>query len=219
MKKFFAVASIVIASIVLNGCVLGGAGGSTTSNAGANAASGLLTSVLTSNGTQVVGTLLNTLLTGSSASKASIQGTWTYSAPKVVFESQNILAQLGSTVASNKIESTLGSQLKKMGFSAGKSTLTLNSDNTCVLTLSNKTANGTYTYDPKTSTLTLSGALGLANTSCTCTVNGNELYMLYDADKLLTVATAMSTKTSSASTLSSLLGSYNGMKLGWTMTK
>ena len=217
MKKIFALASIVIAGLIMNSCAIGGTSGNNASTT--DAASSLLTSVLTSNGTQAVGTLLNTLLTGSSASKGSIQGTWTYSAPKVVFESQNILAQLGSTVASSKIESTLGSQLKKMGFTAGKSTITLNADNTCVFALSNKTANGTYTYDAKSSTLTLSGALGLANMSCTCTLNGDELYMLFDADKLLSIATAMSAKTSSTSSLSSLLGNYSGMKLGWAMTK
>ena len=38
-----------------------------------------------------------------------------------------------------------------------------------------------------------------------------------DADKLLAVATSLSTK--STSTLSSLLQSYSGLKLGWAMSK
>jgi Zn/Cd-binding protein ZinT len=164
-----------------------------------------------------VGTGLSTLLKGRSASATSNQGTWTYSAPKVVFESQNVLAQLGSSVASSKIESTLKSQLTKMGFKAGKTTITLNEDKTCVFSLNGKTANGTYTYDPNTSLLTITGALGVTSTTCHCTLNGSELYMLFDADKLLNVATSLGSK--STSTLGSLLQSYTGLKLGWAMTK
>ena len=221
MKKFFTLASLVLASMTFNSCGLGTTGTTpaTTSQTATNAAGSLLTSVLTGTGTNVVGTVLSTLLNGSSASASSIQGTWTYSAPKVVFESQSILAQLGSSVASSKIESTLKTQLTKMGFKAGKSTITLNEDKTCVLALNGKTVNGTYTYNSSTSTLTITGALGMTNTSCTCTVNGNELYMLFDADKLLAIATAMSSATATTSTLSSLLSSYSGLKLGWAMTK
>ena len=218
MKKIFSVAIIAIASLAMNSCAIGGAGSTTsTASTGANVASNLLTTVLTGDGGSVVGTVLNSLISGSVASKSSIQGTWVYSGPKVVFESENILAKLGSAVASNKIESTLGSQLKKIGFTAGKSTLTLNSDNTCVLTLSGKTMNGTYTY--KNNVLTIQGALGLANMNCTCTVNGNELYMLYETDKLLSLATGLAAASSTTSTISSLLGNYNGMKMGWAMTR
>ena len=228
MKKFFTLAAIVLASMTFNSCGVGATG----SSSGINPAAAILTgglagknnssqvaSVLTGTGQNVVGTVLSTLLNGSTASASSIQGTWTYTAPKVVFESQSILAQLGSSVASSKIESTLKTQLTKMGFKAGKTTITLNEDKTCVFTLNSKAANGTYAYDPNSSVLTITGALGVASTSCYCTLNGGELYMLFDADKLLTVASTMSAAASTTSTLSTLLSSYNGLKLGWALTK
>lgn len=220
MKKIFSLAAIVMASLTLNSC--GGLGGSalgTGALAGSANNGGLLTSVLTGAGTNVLGTVLGTLLQGSTASAKSIVGTWTYSQPKVVFESNSVLAQIGSSVASSKIESTLSSQLQKLGFKSGKSTLTLNEDKTCTFALSGKTINGTYTYDASSNLLTITGGMGFANMSCTCTMNGNELYMLYDADKLLTAATSMSSAVGSASTLSSLLSNYNGLKLGWTMVQ
>lgn len=228
MKKIFSLAAIVLASMTFNSCGMGTTGSTAATNlatavltgqAANNGGSSLLTSVLNGAGQNVVGTVLSTLLKGSSASATSIQGTWTYSAPKVVFESQNVLAQLGSSVASSKIESTLKSQLTKMGFKAGKTTITLNEDKTCVFSLNGKTANGTYTYDPNTSLLTITGALGVTSTTCHCTLNGSELYMLFDADKLLSVATTMSAAAASTATLSSLLSSYSGLKLGWALTK
>ena len=57
----------------------------------------------------------------------------------------------------------------------------------------------------------------MAQMTCTVSVQGNQLYMLFEADKLLAVATSLSSKT--ASSISSLLGSYSGLKLGWVMTR
>lgn len=233
MKKSIFGATIVVVSITLAACSMPSSTKQATTNAatevisaavlgnGASAGStagSVLTSVLSSEGTNVLGTVLGSLL-GSKTSQNSIVGTWTYAQPKVVFDSENILAKLGSSVASSKLESTLTNQLKKMGFTAGKSTLTLNSDNSCVFALSGKSLNGTYTYNPSTSQLTIQGALGVTSVTCTCNVVANQLYMLFDADKLLSIATSVASATSTTSTLSSLLSNYSGLKLGWAMAK
>ena len=57
--------------------------------------------------------------------------------------------------------------------------------------------------------------------TCTAAVKNGELYMLHDADNLLSLATKLSSssKNTTLSTLSTLLGSYSGLKLGWTMKK
>ena len=233
MRKSFISATLAVATIVLAGCGMPSTTKQTTASVasdvisaavlgnGASAGStagGILTSVLSSEGTNVLGTVLGSLL-GSKTSQNSIVGTWTYAQPKVVFESENILAKLGSSVASSKLESTLTAQLKKMGFTAGKSTLTLNSDNTCVFGLNGKTLNGTYTFNPSTSQLTINGARGVGSVTCTCNIDANQLYMIFDADKLLGIASSVASATSTTSTLSSLLSNYSGLKLGWAMNK
>ena len=191
----------------------------TTKGTGTGLPSGLLGSTLTGNsGNGLLGTVLSNLLS-TKTSESSLVGTWTYSAPKVVFESENVLAKLGGAVASNKVEDTLGKYLKKIGMSSGKSQLTLNKDKTCAFTYKGKTVNGTYSYNTSTSKLTIMGALGVSNMTCTATVNGNELHMLFDADKLLAVMTGLGSSLSQTSTISVLLKNYNGMQLGWTMTK
>ena len=157
------------------------------------------------------------VLGGNTTSKQTLVGSWTYYGPKVVFESENILSQIGGQVLSSNLEQKLGTQLSKMGFSAGKSALTLNNDGTCTLTLGSKTLNGTYTYDANSHKMTLTDVLGLGQMTCTVSVQNGQLMMLFDADKLLSVATSISSK--STSTLASLLQSYTGLKLGWAMSK
>jgi len=223
MKKLRSIAAIVAASLTLASCGLGTTGQTAgTSNTGTDLTSALAGSLLggslqqSSTGTGLLGTLLSSLL-GNTTSQQTLVGTWTYYGPKVVFESENILSQIGGQVVSNNLEQKLGTQLTKMGFTAGKSVLVLNSDKTCTLTIGTKTLSGTYVYDSSTNKLTMTSILGVGQMTCTVSVQGNQLYMLFDADKLLTVATSLSAK--SASTLSSLLKNYTGLKLGWVMTK
>ena len=210
MKKTFILCSALCAMMALTGC-----GAGTTKNA---TTSQLLQSL---NNTNVQSTLTNVIseLLKTKTSEADINGTWTYAEPKIVFESDNILNQLGASVASSKLESMLSKQLEKIGLSEGKSTLELKSDKTYNFTMGKKTYSGTYTYDAASSKLVLQGSLGLSTLNCTATVKGNELYMLFEADKLLTFATGIAGTSSTLSTLSTLLKSYNGLKLGWTMKR
>ena len=55
--------------------------------------------------------------------------------------------------------------------------------------------------------------------TCTATVSGNELHMLFDADKLLNVMTGLGSSLTTNATLSTLLKSYNGMRLGFKLKK
>ena len=206
MNKFKSFAAIIAASLTFASCGLGTTG-TTTNDSNAT---------LQQAGTDLLGTVLSSIL-GNTTSQQSLVGSWTYYGPKVVFESENILSQLGGQVISSNLEQKLGTQLSKMGFSAGKSKLTLNNDGTCTLTLGSKTLNGTYTYDVNSHKLMLTDVLGLGQMACTASVQSGQLMMLFEADKLLAVATSISSK--STSTLSSLLQSYTGLKLGWAMTK
>lgn len=225
MKKICSFAAIVAASLTLASCGLGTTGTTTTTGTTASSTTSAVSSLLgttgssllsSTTGSNLVGTLLSSIL-GNTTSQQTLVGTWTYSGPKIVFESENILSSLGGQVVSSNLESKLGTQLGKMGLTAGKSVLTLNADGSCTFSLSNKTLSGTYVYDASTNKLTLTGIFGLGQMTSTVSVQGNQLYMLFDADKLLNVATSLSSN--STSTLSSLIKNYTGLKLGWSMTK
>lgn len=218
MKRNLSILSLVLFSIVLSSCQAFNYQKDTKTDA-----SSLLDNALAGNTSQtttdLLGRVLSYLLYGNTISQDNIIGTWTYSSPKVIFESENILAKLGSDVASDKIEQTLGDQLSRIGFAKGKTTLTFNKDNTCSFTYGSRKYPGTYKFDASANRLTITDAFGVGNVKCTACKNGNELYLLFDSNKVLSVLNTLSNSSLGNATAASVLGNYKGLKLGWSMTK
>lgn len=225
MKKIGVFAAVVAACVSFTSCSMlgssaaGAAANALLANSNGTAAGSNVNSSLVQGGGNILGSLLSTLLGGATTSQQSILGTWTYKAPEVRFESENLLSQVGGTVVSSKIQSTLDGQLSKLGMKAGQSTFTFNQDGTVEISLGSKKTTGKYTYDSKNKTITMTGAMGLTNATCTVAVTGNVMYMLFDSSKLLSIASSLSGASGATGSLASLLGNYNGMKLGWSMTK
>ena len=214
MKKIHIPVLVIFACMTLGSCGFGTTG---TANSVPSTIS-QENSLGTTSGS-ILGSVLSQLFSGATTNAETIIGTWSYSSPKVVFESENILAQLGSSVVSNKIESQFDAQLKKYGFNPSVTKFTFNKDNTCSFSVGGKTIPGTYTFDATSKKMTVTGALGIGTITCTTSITGNQMYMLFDADKVLSVAGSLSAASTKTSTLSSILQNYSGLKLGWTMTK
>ena len=218
MKKNLSIYVFILSVVLLSSCQAFNYQKDTKTDA-----SSLIDNALSGNTSQtttdLLGRVLSYLLYGNTISQDNIIGTWKYSSPKVIFESENILAKLGSDVASDKIEKSLGNQLSKIGFTQGKTSLTFNKDNTCSFTCGSRTYPGTYKFDASANKLTITDALGVGHVKCTACKNGNELYLLFDSNKVLSVITALSNSPIGNSTASSVLGNYKGLKLGWSMTK
>lgn len=220
MKHKALFTAIIAVSLTLNGCIMPGAAGTgTTAGTGAqNTTSDVLGAVL--------GSLLGQILT-SSLTEQSIVGTWTYQQPDVRFESENLLAKAGGEVAAASIEQKLNAYLSKVGISKGVTTYTFNQDKTFSISTSGKViASGTYTFDNSSKKLKMQGSLGIFNQTCTAGMDGTNLCLLYDADKLLTMVNTVGSTLGKASnnttvnTITALLGSnYKGMKLGFQLSK
>ena len=152
----------------------------------------------------------------------SLEGTWNYVGPDCKFESENLLAQVGSEIAAQKVETEMSSILSKIGFKEGVSYV-FNSDGTYTSTVNGHTTQGTYTYDSNTNELTLKTTLGVTfNATVSKSVeNSNNISLLFNADKLMSLAQTVSSalKSSSTSTLSTILGQYDGMKIGFELTR
>lgn len=212
MKKTTLCAAILAASLSLSSCGTPGTTGTTTQNTTAEAVSGLLGSLL--------GGLLSSTMT-----EQTLIGTWTYQAPEVRFESENLLAKAGGEVAAASIEQKLATYLAKVGITKGATTYTFNSDKTFSIQTGNRTiSTGTYTFDANNKVLKMQGTLGLMNQTCTVGMDGTNLCLLYDADKMLTAVNALGSflgkSSSTLGSITSVLGSnYNGMKLGFQMAK
>ena len=151
-------------------------------------------------------------------SSTQILGTWAYQEPAVMFTSSNALKSAAGAVASSSIESKLQSYLSKAGIKKGNLTITFDSDKNFAIKKSGKTVrSGTYTISGNDITLTFNGK----SKPCKVTpqLDNGSLVIVMDATTLKTFLTNVAGNFSSLSTITSLLNSYDGMKLGIRMSK
>lgn len=152
------------------------------------------------------------------ADKNSIVGTWEYSEPAIVFQSDNLLTKAGASLAAKKLESQLQTQFNKYGIKSGALTITFNSDGTFSQTLGTKTMNGQWKV--KSSKLYIT-YLGVRTIEITTQISGNKLQFVANANKLLALMKTMGSASSNTNikTITSLMKSVNGMQAGITLVK
>ena len=152
------------------------------------------------------------------ADKNSIVGTWEYSEPAIVFQSDNLLTKAGASLAAKKLESQLQTQFNKYGIKSGALTITFNSDGTFCQTLGTKAMNGQWKV--KSSKLYIT-YLGVRTIEITTQISGNKLQFVTNANKLLALMKTMGSASSNTNikTITSLMKSVNGMQAGITLVK
>jgi hypothetical protein len=167
---------------------------------------------------EVASTLTSVFSPDKQATADNIIGTWTYTEPAIVLQSDNALTNAAAKIASGKIEKKLQTYLTQYGIKPGALIITFNEDGTFVETLNKKTSKGKWTVKNSKLQLTISG---IKVPSVTTQLNGKNLMFVTDATKLLNLFKALG-KTSNNSTLSSvtsLMKGINGMQVGVTLTK
>lgn len=180
------------------------------------------TTATTDNSSSAQGGLLSavsSLFGGSSASTETLAGTWKYTQPAVVFESSDALKSLGGKLASAAVEKKLQTELQKYGITKGKFKMTFDKDGNFTQTVGTKTVSGTYKLSGKNVVLTY--ASGLQQLVGKTELDGNNLLIVMDASKFMKYAGSLGKLTGNAtlSTLSSILGSYDGMQVGLRFAK
>lgn len=199
---------------------------STTSNAG-SAIAGILGAVMggssnssSSAGSSIINGILNNVIGSGIFSKQELCAhTWKYSKPGCAFTSENLLAQAGGEIAANKVEEKLGEYYSKFGFSGSNTYFTFNADGTFAAKIDGKSWQGNYTFDEKTHAIQMKGLILSMSGYATKTANG--ISLLFDQKKLLNlIKTIGSLKGSSTlSALGTIANNYDGMRVGFEMTK
>ena len=206
---------------------------STTTNSGYSAGSvvagvlgGLLgggtTTGSSSTGSSIINGILNNVIGSATFSQADLCAhTWKYSKPGCAFTSENLLAKAGGEIAANKIEEDLSKYYNKFGFSKSNTYFTFKTDGTFAAKIDGKSWNGTYTFDEKTHAIQLKGLLLSASGFATRTTNG--ISLLFEQKKLLTLVKTLSklnlTGSTTMSAVSSIVDNYDGVRIGFEMTK
>lgn len=152
---------------------------------------------------------------------ATIVGAWSYAGPACRFESDDVLSKVGGEAASSAVEEKLESVYATLGMNTIR--YTFNEDNTCSYTLKGKTVEGTYTFDAEAKTLTITTGRLKVKTVAHVVTLGENMSFVFKADKLMsilkTITGAASKVNSTAATLNSLAGNYDGLMLGFELKK
>ena len=202
------------------------AASSNTSSTIANVLGGLLgaatgnTSGSTSSAGSIIGGLLNNVIGSGTFSKEDLCAhTWKYSKPGCAFTSENLLAKAGGEIAASKVEEKLSTYYNKFGFSSSNTQFTFTTDGNFSAQIDGKPWQGSYTFDEKTHAIQLKGLLLSASGYATKTTNG--ISLLFDQKKLLNLIKMLSAfkGSSTLSAVGTIANSYDGMRVGFEMTK
>lgn len=153
-------------------------------------------------------------------SENTIVGTWVYSEPAILFQSDNVLTQVGAKLTAEKIENTLKTKLAVYGIKEGAMSFTFKEDGTFTEMLSTKQLTGKWAIKDDQLKLTY-GTYRQKTISITTQLEGNQLLFVTDASKLLDMFKTMTSKSTNTSmtTLNTLMKSVSGMKVGLTLVK
>lgn len=171
---------------------------------------------------QDLGSLLTGLkdnLVGDKLTDAqSVVGTWKYVAPECVFESDDVLAKAGGEALAVKAEQDLSSLYEKTGMDGV--VYEFSDDGNFVCTVGKAVSRGTYTFDSAAKTLMMTTRLGLKMEASVAVV-GQEMRLMFNADKLLSAVGALSGYASKMGELgkavSAVAENYDGLKLGFRL--
>lgn len=198
----------------------------TTSNAG-SAVAGILGAVLGGNsnssssaGSSIINGILNNVIGSGTFSKQDLCAhTWKYSKPGCAFISENLLAKAGGEIAANKVEEKLGEYYSKFGFSGSNTYFTFKTDGTFAAKIDGKSWQGNYTFDEKTHAIQMKGLILSMSGYATKTTNG--ISLLFDQTKLLNLIKTMGALkgSSTLSAIGTIANNYDGMRVGFEMTK
>ncbi len=206
------------------GALKGSGSSSTTSSSGSSSSSS--SSQSSSSGlSSILGTLGQTIQNATASTSFSLDdlvGTWNYSSPAVSFDSSDALKNIGGAAVSTQIEKKLATYYKKLYLN--NVTLTVDSSYNFTMKLKWGSLSGTVTKGDSDGTLVFNfsaSSYNIGSINSRATKSGNQLNITFDAEKLMSLVQTVSklTSNSTVSTVSNLLSSYDGIYIGFKMTK
>lgn len=192
---------------------------STSVDATTGATTSATAATTTSIGCIISGLLNNVIGSGTFSKEDLCAHTWKYSKPGCAFTSENLLAKAGGEIAASKVEEKLSTYYNKFGFNSSNTQFTFTTGGNFSAQIDGKPWQGSYTFDEKTHAIHLKGLLLSASGYATKTTNG--ISLLFDQKKLLNLIKMLSAfkGSSTLSAVGTIANSYDGMRVGFEMTK
>lgn len=168
-----------------------------------------------------IGNVLTSVLGLDKVTEAGLVGSWRYVNPGVAFTSTNVLAKAGGEVVAQQIENKLKNVYSSVGVKSSNTYFTFGSNKQFEGKLLGTGLSGTYTYDASTGAINMKTALLGININGYVTGSANGISLLFEGKKLLsllqTVASLSGNSTLSA--IGELSTNYDGLRLGFDMSK
>lgn len=175
---------------------------------------------------ETVQKVVSSVTGGQSVTVASLQGTWTYVDPAVQLGSDNTLKQIAGSAATTELEKKLKEQCAKVGIVEGVFNYTFHEDSTFTSALKKGSLKGTYSVNEADKTIAFTYTAGTSDRAiytltASTVLAGDNLTLLFNADKLLTFLTKVASLISNSTfqSLSQLAEQYDGLMLGFDLKK
>lgn len=162
--------------------------------------------------------------TGGAFTAQRIVGTWSYAKPGLRLTSDNALSEIAAAAAVTTVEEKISKYYEMAGIRDGACTFAFNDDGTFTSTVGGKTLHGRYTMDGASNTInftfgsdeSLTAKIpGLGGVKASAYMNGDNLQILFAADKLLDVIKFLGSMTESMQAATSLLDGFDGIMVGF----
>ena len=160
--------------------------------------------------------------TDGKATELMLPGTWSYKAPAIKLVSENALADAAANAAMSGMEAKLQKAYNYAGIKPGSCSYTFNADGTFTAVLGKRTGTGTYTYGASTHAIAVkysSKIFNLGTTKGYAYLEGNTLDLVFDCSGLMSFLTKLGSKVSVLNSITSLLGNYDQMMVGYNFSK
>lgn len=170
----------------------------------------------------MLGNMLQGVFSKSDLSVYDVCGQWTSNGSAVSFQSDNFLQKAGGTAAAGMIENKINPYFEKLGLN--NAVLTIEADSTFTLKAKKFTLNGTITSNGDGTfqfNFKAFKKISLGSVKTYVQKSGNNMDVMFDAKKLKSLISGIAkiSGVSIAKTAASLLDSYDGLCVGFSMTK
>lgn len=163
---------------------------------------------------------------GKAVTFENLQGTWMYVNPALQLEGDNALKNVAGSLAATEAEKKMKEYCAKVGIVEGVFNYVFNSDSTFTSALKRGSLKGTYSVSPEDKTVALRYTVGnkkltVSTLTAHVVLSGNELTLLFNADKLLKFLSTVSSISSNTTlkAINKLASEYDGMMLGFDLKK
>ena len=170
-----------------------------------------------------LGNLLEGVFSSSNISVADLAGTWKSSGPAVSFQGDNFLKKAGGVAAATAIESKLDPYFSQYGLNGA--VLTVDNSGNFTLTVKKIKLQGTITETGEKGIFNFNfkalGKVSMGSVKTYIQKTSNSMDVMFDATKMMTIMSTVAkvTNVKSLSALSSILNSYDGLCVGFKMSK